>query len=350
MAIIMKPVSLRLVLIAAFGLQAAVAHSDAPVRRDIKMQGFLRSRSVSYVAPPQSSRFYRYKIIMLVPEGKRVEKDEPIAEFEADGGSKWESEVKNQSLTTKVEQQTNLQTATNELKDMETKIADDEKQLDLLKVGQVSKISSEVDTTWLMSNREKLTTDLDIESRKLRLRLAGEKLQRKRQLLSAMERMQAKTAERYASELEAFSSTKDVIQKAPAAGVVTYLRDWRREKPRLGSLAYRGRNVVAIVDERDLFVNCYLKEEGFSQTKPGDVVRVRILGSREVIVSGTIKSISPIAMLVSDFETNLPEDHAMADQRAFKVEVVLSEIPSEAKPEGEVEVVLPAAVSGQGGD
>ncbi len=310
------------------------------VAKQIKMLGFVKSRSMVQIGPPSWSRFSRYKILMLAPEGKIVEKDESVVQFEAEDGSRWEANVKNRSLKSKASLQTSMQKVTNEIKDLEGKIAEQETKVDLLEVGRVSKISDKVDTTWLLSNRDKIIQDLDIESKKIVLNLQKEKIKRKRNLLAAIEESDRKTTERFESELSVFQLAKNVTEKAPMAGVVTYLRAWRGAKSKVGSVIWRGNKVAAIVDDKNLYVECYLKEENYNSIKVGDVTQVRILGSSEVTIKGSIKSISPMAMLVSDFEANLPEKHALSDVRAFRVEVVLESVPEEAKPDGEVEVLF----------
>jgi len=304
---------------------------------EIKITGFVKSRSVFQIGPPQS-KFGRYKINSLSPEGANVEKDEIVIEFEAEGGSNWESNYKKNLIDAQVSFQTSSQKVSNEIQELESKISDKEKQLSLLEIGQVSKISDKVDTTWLLSNRDKIIQDLDIEARKIDLTLQKAKLERKKILLVAMQESFAKTKERYETELSSIEEAKKPTVKSPAAGVVSYLRIWRREKPRVGMTLYRGNKPIAIFDDKNLFIEAYLKEENFNAIKKDMPVQIRVLGSREVTVNGTIKNISSIAMLVSDFESNLPENHPLSEVRAFKLEISLDNVPSEAKPEGEVEV------------
>lgn len=325
--------------IAIFSLCFSSLFASETKKENIKMTGFIKSRSTYQLGPPQT-KFGRYKINSLAAEGKYVEKDEMVVEFEAEGSTNWESSIKKSLINAEVSFQGDSQRISNEIQDLESKVDEKQKLLSVLEINQVSKISDKVDTTWLVSNREKITQDLEIEAKRIELRLQKEKLERKKNLLTAVTESFLKTKERYETTLADIEESKKPVVKAPAAGVVSYLRIWRREKPRVGLTLYRGNKPLAIVDDKNLFIEAYLKEEDFNMVKKDMSVEVRILGSREVTARGTIKNISSIAMLVSAFESNLPENHPLSEVRAFKLEINLDNIPSEAKPEGEVEVKI----------
>ncbi len=328
---------------AAFAAFAVVAAAVSAIQGPAAavLTGFLRSRTVMQVGPP-AGREWNYKITMIIAEGSRVKAGDPVARFDGQDSLKNEQDAKNKLLQAKVDSQTAQQSLRADIETQADRVATQKKELALLEAGQIDeKAVGTVNMAWLISTREKLTADLEIASRKLRLKLEEERLVRKGALMDASLKSLGKLVTIYEAQLKQIEDEKaDALQKAPADGVVLYLRNWRREKPKVGSAINRGAKALTIVDDTKLYVESYLKEEDFAAVKVGTKVDVRVLGSREISIPGTVSKISSVVMKVQDFEKSLPDTHALYDQRAFHVEVELAHPAPEAKPEGEVEVTV----------
>jgi multidrug resistance efflux pump len=198
----------------------------------------------------------------------------------------------------------------------------------------------------------RLIEELDTKAKILDLKLTRAKLKRQLKLQSIIEVSTAKDIAADQASVDKFqSSIEDSKRIAKTSGVVIYKRSpWERVKPKVGGVVYRGTEVLAIVDDKNLFVEAYLEEQYYSLVKKGDTLDIKVLGRREVNTTGVIKGISSIVLLVSDWDKGLPDGHAVLTKRAFKVLIDLKSIPGEAKPEGEVVITLQPPKNEMGGE
>lgn len=341
----------------ALASPALLGVGQAPVR----MQGYLRSRTSEAIRPPASEE-WSYTILMLAPEGQRVEAGAVVAKLEGQRLKERFQQEQNRYLEKKVEREGKLVEIKTSIDSLEKELADASRELALLEASASVSPDSEAGKRppdpaghgdprqWLTSTRDRLIEKLDIESRQLKLRLTREKLQRKRDLLASITESNGKAADAAEARLRKIKDDMGASErKATKAGVVIYKRSpWERTKPRVGGMAYRGTEVMAIVDDQDLFVEAFLKEEDWARVKVGQPVEVKILGRRESTVAGKIAKVSSIVLKASDWDRSLPASHPLFQTRVFKVELALDAIHPDAKPEGEVEIHLSATMPGEG--
>jgi len=312
------------------------------------MQGYLRSRTSEAIRPPASEE-WSYTILMLAPEGQRVEAGAVVAKLEGQRLKERFQQEQNRFLEKKVEREGKLIEIKTAIDGLEKELADASRELALLEASASTSPESEA-AQWLTSARDRLIEKLDIESRQLKLRLTREKLKRKQDLLASITESNSKAADASEARLRKIKDDMGASErKATKAGVVIYKRTpWERTKPRVGGMAYRGTEVMAIVDDQDLFVEAFLKEEDWARVKVGQPVEVKILGRRESTVAGKVAKVSSIVLKASDWDRALPASHPLFQTRVFKVELTLDAVHPDAKPEGEVEIHLAPAMPGEG--
>lgn len=315
----------------------SVADTSMPVS-PILMTGFLRSKTSESIRP-QAANEWSFNIMMLAPEGSRVQAGDKVAKFEGEGLKQRLSEATNALLQARVSNDQKIGELTTQIEDLRKQISDDERELALL---QTSYTAAREAGEWAKAARDLLVDQLDIDAKNIRLGLKREKLRRKTNLLTIMQAAMAKNIN--VAELRVKKIQDDIAsgeRTATTSGVVVYKRTTRdRQKVRVGGSVHVGSDVLAIVDDKNLFIEAFLREEDWRWVKPGQSVRVRILGRRELTIAGEITRISAIVMKTGDWDRTLGEAHPLFHRRVFKVEIQLSEIPDEAKPDGEVEVEM----------
>lgn len=303
-----------------------------------EMHGFLRSRSSEAVGPRDGDD-WSFQILMLAPEGSRVNVGDPVARFEGDNIKRFEQRTNAEYLTEKVEGAMKLSQIREELRGIEEQLQQERKQLGLLQVGQNAK-GAYLD--WVRTSRDRLIEQSDFEARTLRVRLLEEKVARRRTHLQATE---AAVTKSIASKQLRLERLQQQLNTAPMAarssGTVVYRKaPWDNAKPRVGATAWKGQTLLEIVDDRDLLVEAFLLERDLKSCQVGQRVQVELVGQGDRAVAGTVRSISPVVLTVGDWDRNLPEDHYLARLRSFQVKIDLDSVPEEARPDREVRVVL----------
>lgn len=306
----------------------------------VKMAGFLRTR-VSESIRPVGSNEWSFNIMMLAPEGEYVKAGDVVARFEGQNLKERLTEAKNRQAEDRVKNEGKIGDLRATIEGLEKQLAQDEGELALLAAGVASGASS-ASVEWIQSARDRLIEQQDIGARTLKLKIARDKLARKRVLLENTLKASAKAEDVNKQIIAGFEDGQKMGErKATTAGIVVYKRTpWERRKVRVGGAAYRGAEVLAVVDDKSLFVEGFLKEEDWRSVKVGQASIVTILGRRELKVPAKVLKVSAIVLKASEWDRALPESHPLFQTRVFKVELALSEVPDEAKPDGEVEIEL----------
>ncbi len=316
-------------------LRGAPAFAEGPV----KMPGLLRAR-VSESIRPAGSDEWSFNIMMLAPEGERVQPGDVVARLEGENTKKRLMEARNKLAEDRVKGEGKISDLKTVIDGLEKQLAQDESELELLTAGATADTNASIE--WIQSARDRLIEKMDIESRRLKLRIARDKLARKRRLFENMTASFAKAEaadNRVIKDLEAGQGQAE--RKATSAGIVVYKRTpSERRKVRVGSATYRGTEVLAIVDDKNLFVEAFLKEEDWHSIMAGQRATVKILGRREVKVGAKLVKVSTIVLKASDWDRSLAPSHPLFDTRVFKAELALDDVPDEAKPDGEVDVEM----------
>lgn len=337
-AVTLQSLVLGLCLVAAGYCGKASAGDEPEAKSRIRMTGFLRSRTAESIRPPATEE-WSFNIMMLVPEGSRVQAGDVVARLEGERLKQRLSEATNQLLQAKVKAEQKTGELKTQIEDLRKLIADDERELALLETGHAAATGG---GEWARAARDLLGEKLDIEAKKMRLTLERDKLRRKERLLATVEAAMEKNVQGAAMRVD---KSKDAIaqgeRKTSTGGIVVYKRTpWERQKVRVGGSVHRGSDVLAIVDDKDLYVEAFLREEDWRWVKVGSRVGVRILGRRERSVHGEVQRLSAIVMKAGDWDRTLGPGHPLFERRVFRLEVKLDAVPDEAKPDGEVELQL----------
>jgi len=304
----------------------------------VSMSGFLRSTRRESINPP-AGQDWSFKILFLIPDGQRVKAGDVVARLEGEQVQKNLREAETNLLKAEVDAQAKLSEVKSDIENLEISTSEKEKELAVLKAGSSDGSST---SEWVISGRDRLIEELDTEAKLIDLKLAREKLGRKKSLLGKVEEANASKIMRFKTKVESLKAEiKAGELTAPAAGVAIHkLAAWRRQKPQVGGMTYRGTTLIEIVDDSSLTVEGYLTEAAWSRVKVGQSVQVTILGKRETTVAGQVTSISRIVMKARDWDRSLPEQHVMFDVPSFKVGIKVPVMPPEAKPDGEVKIVV----------
>ena len=347
----MRPTTSRLAsirkLIHAMSLLSLMGNaqpSDTSPASPVTMTGFLRAKSSESIRP-QSTNEWSFNIMMLAPEGSRVQAGDKVAKFEGEGLKRRLSEATNTLLQARVTNEQKVGDLATQIEDIRRQISDDERELAILETTYAAARQS---GEWAKPARDLLIDQLDIQAKMMRLNLKREKLRRKTNLLATMQSAMAKNIN--VAELRVKTINDDIAAgecRATTSGVVVYKRTSRdRQKVRVGGSVHVGSDVLAIVDDKNLFVEAFLREEDWRWVKLGQAVSIRILGRRELTIAGEVERISAIVLKTGDWDRTLGEMHPLFERRAFKVDIKLSEIPEEAKPDGEVSVEVAGGATG----
>lgn len=320
----------------AVSISAQAIEQNPP---EIRLSGFLRSQMSESIRPPATEE-WSFNIMMLAPEGSRVEAGAVVARLEGELLKQRLSEASNRLLQAKIKREQKISDLKTQIDDLRKQLSDDKTELQLL---ETSYQAAQKDAQWTKPARDLLADKLDIEAKQIQLALKRDKLERKVQLLTVVDAAMAKNVT--GSELRIASIQAALAQgerKTNNGGIVVYKRTMReRQKVRVGASVHRGTEVLAIVDDKNLFVEGFLREEDWRWVKPGMPAKIKILGRRELSVDGEIEQISAIVMKAGDWDRTLNQAHPLFGRRVFRVVIKLLETPEAAKPEGEVEVEIP---------
>lgn len=320
------------------GLSAlSAAAKDA---HTVRLSGFIRARS-SELIRPNADQEWAFNIMMLAPEGTRVEPGEVVAKLEGQHLKERLAKEQNRWLEQKVKNEAKINEVKAQIDSQEKTLIDDESELALLEAGHQS-VDDNLD--WLEPARDRLVEKLDIDLRRLKLALNRKKLARKRGLLAVVQKASQKAAEVANMRIQTLQKAIAASDyKASSKGIVVYRRNPQdRRKVRVGSQVYRGTDVLSIVDDRSVYVQGFLREEDWQKARAvmqaKAPLKITILGRKEVAVSGRFLRISPMVLEAGDWDRSLAESYPLFDTRVFSCDISLDEIPDEAKPDGEVEI------------
>ena len=319
----------------------AIFFGNAWASDEVKMPGFFRSKFVGPVRI-RAEREWSFKIMDLVPEGKRVQEGEVLARVEGENILRSMRETENRIAERRVSMESSWSQLQQQVVTLEGDLKEQQEQLAVVKVQATGEGGASSPYKELMTPaRDRLLEELDIENRELRIKNIQEKLKNKKHLLQISQR--ARGAEFQGMEMSLTRFQKDLdnfVLKSPRSGVVIYRRNANRQKPKIGATIFRGTELMAVVDDQNLFIECYLRESDLSRILIGSAVQIKILGQSESYAKGKVASISPVVMKVGDWEKTLPKSHPLFRLRAFRVKIETEQLPSDAKPEGEVIVKI----------
>jgi hypothetical protein len=304
--------------------------------QELTLVGFLRSEKTLPVSSAGSD--YSYVIKSLAEDGAKIQTGNVVAVLEPKNQGKARREGADALLQLRLRASDQIEKLKVEIRELEEELSQTKRETEVLEIGNVEKSKS---SEWLMSSREVLLEQLKLQSAQLKAQQTLEKRNRKKRLLEATSRSYAKQislAELRLQEISGVSEKGTIRAKFP--GVVVHQLNWKRERPQVGGETFLGESVAWVVDDTSLFVEAYVREEDSLFVRLDQEVRVRILGKREVDIAGKIMQISQVVLPLGDWERTLPKGHPLYKSPCFRLKVTLPLLPPEARPGGNVQVML----------
>lgn len=281
---------------AAFAVTACVGKQDVPVHR-VERQDFVHKVSADGVlqagrktplsVPPQVVNSVR--LAWLLPEGSPVTEGEVVARFDAQS---IEEQLADAQVDRGQSDRRIAQSRVEKGRRIEDLHADaDIADLELEHAQAYQKTDSQV-----FSRRELMEDAVDE-------RLAAER-KAHAEANAATEQDLAKTElalldieRRQAVDKidEANQGLEALEVKAPHAGLLTYVRDWRGEPPTVGGEMFRGQALAEIPDLESLEASIYVLEADAGGLAQGQKAEIRVEAHPDIVLKGEVLRVEPVA-------------------------------------------------------
>lgn len=304
-------------------------------RRDLVLgapvEGELRAVESVDIRPPQIRDLWDFRISFLAPEGSEVKPGEPVLAFD----------------TTQLEHQLREKVAERDsaAKEVERKISDLElaqrqRELSLaeararlrkaeLKLAVPDELKARVELD--KARVEEGLAELEIASLEVGLEhhaAAG------RAEVAALAEKRDRAAAR-ASELE--HNIELMTVRAPRAGTVTYVRDWRGERKKVGDSVWRAEAVASIPDLGRMRAEGEVTEADAGRVEAGQRVTLRLEAHPDQEYGGVLRAIrrsvqarsrtNPQKVVRLDIDLDATDSRRMRPGMRFRGRVVAERLP-----------------------
>jgi len=252
---------------------------------NVEVSGTLRAVEFSQLGPPQIRDHWNFKISQMAPEGEHIEAGELALAFDS-------SEL-TQLLRTQMAERDSAQKEIEKTgKELELEQRNDRLRLEEAR-ARCRKARLEVEVP------EEILEGNDLAKARLDLELAEREIAYLERRLEAAERasraalaaLQATrdTADQKVREL------KDAIEamsvRAPRAGTVIYVTDWRDDKKKVGDSCWRGEEVIELPDLSRMMAKGEVDEADAGRVAEGQRVRLTLDAHPDVHFAGRVESI-----------------------------------------------------------
>jgi len=304
-------------------------------RRDLVLgaavEGELRAVDSVDLGPPQIRDVWDFRISFLAPEGTEVSPGDPVLAFD----------------TTQLEHQLREKIAERDAadKEVEQKASDLElevrqRELSLAEArGRLRKAELKLAVPDEVAKRveldkarvEKHLAELEIVSLEVGLEqhaAAG------RAELEALEEKRTRAAAR-ASELE--RQVGEMTVRAPRAGTVTYVRDWRGDRKKVGDSTWRAEKVVSIPDLGRMRAEGEVTEADAGRIRVGQRVTLRLEAHPDQEYAGAVRVVrrsvqarsrnDPQKVVRLDIDLDATDPRRMRPGMRFRGQVVAERLP-----------------------
>lgn len=251
----------------------------------VDVEGTLMSRDSSALTPPAVRGFYDFKISFMAPEGEEVDAGTPVLGFDT-------SELQRRLR--------DRQAAVDEAAKQIEKLDGDLGQSLLLRRLQVAEAEGKLRRARLRlevpedlaSSVELQVAHLDVEGAELEVDRLTRQLEAeetsgeaRRSVLQA----QVSLAQRQMRDIA--QAIEDMTVKAPRAGTVIYVTNYRGEKKRIGDSAWRSERIVELPNLRLMMARGEVDEADASRVALDQPFRIRLDAHPDVEYTGTVESI-----------------------------------------------------------
>ncbi len=274
--------------------------------------GELEAIDAEVLGPPLLADFWEFKIQYLAPEGKEVQRGEPVIGFDG-------SELERRLAEARGRLEESVQQLEKRRADFEQRRLDAELEVATAE-ADLRKAALKVDVPAdLVAARELSAAKIDRQAAERALShhrgtleaLADGERAEVAQLEHRREQARAEV-----SELERALASLRV--PAPRAGTVVYIANWMGEKPKVGDAAWRGRKVVTVPDLGRLRGVAWVPEVELSMVRVGQRVRLRLDAHPDEEFQGAILK---LARTVQRKAPNNPEKAARAEIELDRIDV-----------------------------
>lgn len=325
----------------AAGAWVAVARGDddsatwVEVRRDalviaVEVNGTLRAVDSSTIGPPQLRDFWDYKISSMTPEGEEVAAGAPVLTFDSSElEQRLERQIAERDEAIKQIEKTSttlvMRRRGEELRLEEAEARHRRAQMRLQGPEEL-KSAQELEVA-------RLDLQLaELEVRQVRAKL--EALQRSAEAQLAALRNQRDRADRQVAEIR--QAIDDMVRRAPRAGTVVYVTNWRDEKKQVGDAVWRGETVLELPDLEQMEAEGLVDEADMGRVASGQRVQLRLDAHPDVEFTGRIRSIwrsvqsesrgTPLKVVRLDIELDETDTRRMRPGMRFRGRVEIERV------------------------
>lgn len=304
-------------------------------RRDLVLgaavEGELRAVDSVDLGPPQIRDVWDFRISFLAPEGTEVSPGDPVVAFD----------------TTQLEHQLREKVAERDAaaKEVEQKASDLElevrrRELSLAEArGRLRKAELKLAVPDEVAKRVELDK-ARVEQRLAELEIASLEVGLEqhaaagRAELEALEEKRARAAAR-ASELE--RQVGEMTVRAPRAGTVTYVRDWRGDRKKVGDSTWRAEKLVSIPDLGRMRAEGEVTEADAGRIRVGQRVTLRLEAHPDREYAGVVRVVrrsvqarsrsDPQKVVRLDVDLDATDPRRMRPGMRFRGQVVAERLP-----------------------
>jgi len=283
-----------IVILVGIGLIASTGGKNSglfQVKRDeftveVSIGGNLEAIDSSPVGPPTIRGIYNFKVSMLAPEGVEVAEGTPVVAFDTTELLQKlrarQAEVKSSAKQIEKKEIDILKTQRDE--ELQTAEAEARLRRARLKTSAPSNLISGIETR---------QTELELERAELELESMGGHIEAARKAARAeLEGLRAELRKAEADVRRIEAAIGKMTRKAPRAGVVTYVADWRGEKVKVGDTVWVSKHVVEIPDLQRMKAEGEIEEALAGRLQVGQKVSIILDAHPDRRFSGSIRDIS----------------------------------------------------------
>lgn len=280
----------------------------------VDVEGTLMSRDSSALTPPAVRSFYDFKISFMAPEGEQVDIGTPVLGFDT-------SELQRRLR--------DRETAVDEAAKQIEKLDGDLREALLLRRLQVAEAEGKLRRALLrLDVPEDLASSVELQVAHLDVEAAELEVDRLTRQLEAEEssgaarrsvlQAQVSLAQRQMREIA--QAIEDMTVKAPRAGTVIYVTNYRGEKKRIGDSAWRSERIIELPNLRLMMARGEVDEADASRVAVDQPFRIRLDAHPGVDYTGTVESI---------WKTVQRKTSAIAPLKVIRLDLAFDEVDAQ---------------------
>lgn len=304
-------------------------------RRDlvlgVEVEGELEAIDAAKLGPPALEDLWNFKIASLAPEGSEVMPGQVVLGFDT-------TELRQRLDQVATERESAQKTLEKASTDFEVKRRQEELRLAEAQ-ARLRRLELKLDVPpELKSRRELEASRIDHRLARLEIEAIRGNLEQLDAQSTAELRALEESRDRAAARVTGLEAKIAAMAvRAPRAGTLIYLGNWRREKKKVGDSVWRGEKVVEVPDLGRMRASCTVDEAAVGRIEVGQRVRLRLdaYPDREIAgkvrrVRGTVQRKSwndPQKIVRLDVELETTDAERMRPGMRLRGEVEISRIP-----------------------